>query len=298
VKISLIGNCQIAGLEKCIKTLKPGIQVEALAADGLNDRFGTRENLLEHLSGSDYVYFHDTDRELLYGSAEDLRQAVANVREVPFVTFNGYHPDMVYVTVMVNGVHQILKSPVGDNHSALALFGFQQGLSIEQTLRLFTPAVYQRTGMSLVWDNAMNSLKAIEGRTTCPLSKLAVQWSRRGSFMHTLNHPKLFVLADLARWLLQDAKIEYTDVPVEDMVIDDLMTSTIWPVYLGLSERLGVRGSYRFKKEMETTFLDLPEFVDECFKIYRRPAPNDISCWLTNLWRSDEGVCAYMLSTV
>jgi hypothetical protein len=116
--------------------------------------------------------------------------------------------------------------------------------------------------------------------------------------MHTLNHPKIFVLADLARWLLQDAKIDFTDVPVEDLVIDDLMTSTIWPVYLGLSDGLGVRGSFRFKKEMETSFLDLPEFIEQSFGIYARHPMQDITCWLTNLWNADEGIRSHMMSIV
>jgi hypothetical protein len=298
VKISLIGNCQIAGLEKCIKTLKPGIPVETLGALSLTERFGSKSTLLDHLSNSSHVYFHDTDQEMLYGSSDDLRHDVPHAHELPFVTFNGFHPDMVYVTLNVNGNVQILKSPVGDNHSALVLFAHQQGLSARQALKLFCPSVYQRTGMTQVWENAMQSLRTQESRTSCPLTKLVIQWSRRGSFMHTLNHPKIFVLADLARWLLQDAKIDFTDVPVEDLVIDDLMTSTIWPVYLGLSDGLGVRGSFRFKKEMETSFLDLPEFIEQSFGIYARHPMQDITCWLTNLWNADEGIRSHMMSIV
>jgi len=65
--------------------------------------------------------------------------------------------------------------------------------------------------------------------------------------MHAINHPKLFVLADLALVIvMREGMSFFTDV--ENGIEDRIANGPTWPVYPEIARALEVEGKYQFKK--------------------------------------------------
>src|SRR3546814_6396142 len=71
------------------------------------------------------------------------------------------------------------------------------------------------------------------------------EWGRQGAFMHTVNHPAVNCIRDVAKALLAESGMR----PIDSCVLphDNLLNSAIFPVYPEIGEVYGVSGSYNFK---------------------------------------------------
>ncbi|MBK6863087.1 MAG: GSCFA domain-containing protein [Ideonella sp.] len=101
--------------------------------------------------------------------------------------------------------------------------------------------------------------------------------------MHTINHARLFALADLARAALARSGLEATTPEGPDYLADRLALRPVLPVYPEIAHRLGLRGGLNFKLAQRggagpARFIDLEEFVACSFAIYARHAPGSITC--------------------
>ena len=106
--------------------------------------------------------------------------------------------------------------------------------------------------------------------------------------MHVLNHPKAFVIGDIARRLLRESGIDPEPVEVEDYLGDELARDVIWPIYPPIAETYGLTGSYLFKmKPGQGSFpvlYDLPGFVAKSFALYDRLSFTDLACARVDVW--------------
>ena len=161
---------------------------------------------------------------------------------VPTIVFPAFHPDIVYIGHKAG----LFGSPMGDYHSALIVYGFARGYSVDEIVSLFRAEVFSRVGYLDGWFASRDALLAMSHTHGCNLDRLFAGWMRRGCFMHTINHPKLFVLADLARDALRRAEIPARTAACEDYLPDPL-SGSVWPVYPEIAARLGVIGSSTFK---------------------------------------------------
>ena len=85
--------------------------------------------------------------------------------------------------------------------------------------------------------------------------------------MHSINHPRIHVLYDIASNLLaaQGKK------PIEGVIPhDNLMLGAVFAVYPEIGEALGVHGSYLFKNVGNYTPIELADFVAGCFGNYEK----------------------------
>ncbi len=278
--LAIVGNCQVGGLQKAMDLLSGAVRAKAFFMSALQG--ADRSQALAELREFDAVYAQPGD-DPVFGAAA-LREAGFPVREFPVIAFSAYHPDMVYAQVRGRTGLEILQSPVGDNHSALILYGHHIGLNASQIANLFGEAGYRTVAFHDVWKDAWHELSATGDRSGFDLRPMMLSWSRRGPFMHTLNHPKAFVLADLAREIAVRENLTVRDLPAADFLIDDLMTSTIWPVYPEIAALYGVQGACVFKKAMSTTYYDLPEMIERSLEIYDRVGRDEIHCWRFGLW--------------
>src|SRR6185312_8433721 len=73
------------------------------------------------------------------------------------------------------------------------------------------------------------------------------EWSARGCFMHSINHPKLFVLGSIARVALNQCGLRIAFSQPEDYLHDPLTVWGMWPVYPEIATRFGIAGNYQFK---------------------------------------------------
>jgi hypothetical protein len=203
----------------------------------------------------------------------------------PNIVFPAFHPDTVYASYSRSGRKLLLSSPLRDYHSSLILFGFIEGMSQEQTATLFAEPVFRRVGFLDAWTPAQDELCNAARRVGLPLDREFMAWSRRGCFMHTINHPHLETLADLVRVMLKRLGIAVRDAAVAAYVADELMTSVVWPVYPGISRPLGIPGSYVFKQgDKRQTCLDLEGLISACYAHYERFDRQQIECWRMKVW--------------
>lgn len=93
-----------------------------------------------------------------------------------------------------------MKTPVGDYRSALAFLCYSVGLNAAQTVARFNERVFARLGYfaNSLWTISERNLLDSGRNTGLPVERYFRSWVRRGCFMYSVNHPKLFVLADLA----------------------------------------------------------------------------------------------------
>lgn len=252
----LLFNCQATGLANCLETLSPGLEVERYDAlsfkdqvDEIRPRFGDFDQIViaprvksvvgEEVSTSDRILW------------------------MPHVWFQGYHPDICYL----GASGPIARGAIGPYHSVIAFAAYALGLSVEQTLRLFREDVYSALGYFDAWGAAREGMLRDFDEHGYDLRPLLPAWVRQGPFMHSVNHPKIRVLMDLARMLLRKAgrPVHESDIVPQD----NLVQGPVFPVYPEVASRLGAVGSYVFKRGATYRTKTLAEFVGESFEIYR-----------------------------
>jgi hypothetical protein len=293
--IAVIGNCQGRGVARSIELLCPGSRVTSLPTARLRRDFRDAETLARALSGHDLVVAQVLPDGLLPGGFPALRTGLPRLSVYPTFVFSAFHPDMIYVGH--GGSREgFTPSPLGLYHSALAVFGFLRGLDEARTLRLFREDIFARLGYLDGWDASARALLAAASADGCPVEREFLRWSRRGCFMHGINHPKLFVLGDIARRLLAEAGLPARDVEPEAYLPDDLVRDVVWPVYPPLAERYGLPGSYLFKDKVRgsgpATLHDLPGFVAASFRTYRATPRARLDGPRMRAWAADPTVTA------
>jgi GSCFA family protein/polysaccharide biosynthesis acetyltransferase WcbI-like protein len=265
VKIFVTGSCQAASLANCLAVMLPSIRVELVPfpIDA------------ETLAGDDDVIVRQRNRRSDWG----LRPHRDNEFLYPRIFFNAFHPDLVYIA----GPAGSPTPPLGDFHSSLVLYGWDRGLSVAATARLFSEPVYERLGFFRCWDAAKHTVLE-EGRAIdFPLDALFARWERLGCFMHASNHPALTVMADLAREVVRAAGLPLAVPAPEYYLGDPMMHMAVWPVYPEIGARLGLPGAYAFKMAQpadRTTpaILDLEEFIERSFEAYAVLSPRALTC--------------------
>jgi Polysaccharide biosynthesis enzyme WcbI len=82
-----------------------------------------------------------------------------------------------------------------------------------------------------MWVPACAGLLAHAKATGTDLSQDLLRWTRRGCFMYTVNHPKAYVLFDVASALLARAELSALEVDSDDYALDPLANEYVSPVY-------------------------------------------------------------------
>jgi len=217
-------------------------------------------------------------------------QAADRLVTFPLVYFAGYHPDLVLATS--TSQHNWVKGPLIEYNSSLILFGYLNGMDVGETVSLFNEDVYRHLDFSSYWDTASAWLvhesnyklgsNLTGGASTFRMDTLLEAWVRQGCFMHSTNHPKVSVCADLARGILTALNLPVAHPHPDEFVYDDMADGPAWPVYPEIAATLGLPGDYRFKlpKKLDksVSFLTLEEFVEASFEVYRTLDPDDIVC--------------------
>ncbi|MDP4024824.1 WcbI family polysaccharide biosynthesis putative acetyltransferase [Methylobacterium sp. NEAU 140] len=248
-RVLVIGVCQAGSIARVMRYLLPDAQVDFVSAFGAAKRFPRMADLIAHADRYDAVFtsiwlpkFKDG------GTILDLR-ARPNVRAIPTIVFAAYHPDLVHVGVQDSvSLHGFISGPMGHSHSAVTLFAYLAGFSQEQALRLFSEPVFERLGYFDFWNESVTALRGLGVQADYDLDTHLTRWARRGCFMHSINHTKLYVVSDLARGLLTRAGIAYDACDLDAFVPDDLGGMGSWPVYPEIAGHYGIPGSALFFK--------------------------------------------------
>ncbi len=248
-RILVMGNCQAGTVAKAMRYLLPDAQIDFISVFSVKRRFRRLADLIARADSYDAVFtsiylppFKDG------GTIRDLR-ARPNVRAIPTIAFAAYHPDVVSVGVQDMATLQgLVSGPMGHSHSAVTLYAYLAGFSPAQALNLFSERVFERLGYYEFWNEAVASLRKLGVEADYDLDADIARWSRGGCFMHSTNHPKLVVMADIARGLLRKAGIPFETCDLESFLPDEGAGMGSWPVYPEIAQHYGVPGSALFFK--------------------------------------------------
>ena len=281
-RIVIAGNCQAIGISALMQAMTDDVVVkgfecsENFISDLRNGTFDTRPFI-----ESDLVLMHYKNDWI-----EILEHRIRNINNkikfIPPIAFSAFHPDCVYIEHQSKHV----ASPIGAYHSSLAFYGWRNGLNLDATLSLFCRDVYEELGFLNYWDTSVASLIDMGKHSSLLLDDLIPRWSKYGCWMHTINHPKLHVLADVARAALARESIE-TVPNVENYLKDNLAIHSCWPVYPEIGKTLGLDDlpPPYFKQadglcpvDRPVSMLRLEEFVRKSFSIYDKYSKNELTC--------------------
>ncbi len=273
-RIAVVGNCQSFGVAYGMKLLVPHAHVDRFTI--VRKGVTTLNMLARTLGGYDHIFSLEFQPGFVRGGGwEELKQLLPRVAPIPSIVFSGFHPDTIYILDPTRSGFPI-EGPTGPYHSAIALFAYLRGMSVDQTVALFGAPLFEALGYFDVWEDSAKEFLELAKASGLDLSAELVRWSRSGPFMYSMNHPKAHVLFDVARALLTKAGVPTAPVEFGDFAVDDIVRGVVFPVYPEIAERYGHRGAYLFKRANYRLarnvgqFDDLRGYVAASFDVYAR----------------------------
>lgn len=299
-RIAVIGNCQSFGVAYSMKLMDPSATVDHFSAIG-----SSRAHMslfVKTLATYDYIFTHDfVAGHIRGGDSKDLCAQLSKTFVYPAIGFAAYHPDMILIHDL-SLTHGFLFGPIGPYHSAIGLFAYRKGLSLEECNGLFNENVFDALGYFNVWNDAASELiNSIKVGCDIDLSTDLLNWSRKGVFMFSTVHPKSFVLYDLARRLWEKVGLTPREVDFSFYGVDDLSRSEVFPVYPPIAKMFGVKGSYLFKQQNHHfahtvgDFLTLPQYLSSCYKTYAATESAKLYNVRVEAWLTNEDLCNSLL---
>ena len=268
-KIHVISNCATWGITRSLKVICPDLDIgmtEITAAQA--DKDATRLALTE----ADQLVLLPQARNLALELIGPEALAAKTVVDVPGFYFSGYHPDVCYVR---SAKGYPVNTRFSAYHSVICLSAFLHGLSVEQTVKLYNAQTYAACGYFDEWDKQRNLLVATFAKAGLDIAPLMLRWSRTGCFMHTVNHPHVQCLFDVARVIASKL-----DTRVQDFYrapADNLGNNAIYPCYPEIAENCGIHGSTLFKLTKADEVVDLKGFIELSFYTYSRHPREDLN---------------------
>lgn len=273
-----------------MRLLAPRSPVRYLSMGTLKREHGHLDTLARVLRGADHVFSQAFPEGLIPGGGSlRLKEIEPRLTLVPSIVFSAFHPDMVYAGAASDlAALKLAPSPLGQYHSAIVLTAHRLGLDATRATGLFREEVFARLAYLDWWEPAVRELTGAAEQAGFALDRELTRWARRGAFMHLMNHPKAFVVGDIAKRLLRESGIEPAPVEVEDYLADELVHDVVWPIYPPIAAQFGLPGSYLFKaKARDGAFpvlYDLPGFVAASYALYDGMAPSDLHCPRVEAW--------------
>ena len=187
------------------------------------------------------------------------------IETVPCVLFHAYHPDLCYANAEQG--QELVKTPLDAYNSIIAIAAYNNGLDAKQALKFYNRHIYQKAGYLDMWGPSVQALSNEFRNFGLNIDQHIINWSRTSSFMHSVNHPRINCLFDIARAFLHKHGIRsYADSSF--LPHDNLTTGASFPVYTEVAENYGIRGDYRFKIFGEYKLLNLEDYVLSSYQYY------------------------------
>lgn len=294
LRIALVGNCQSFGYAFGVKLLTPEAEVDRFALLA-QSKWVDLKRLVSVLKTYDVVFSQDFNGPLLRDGAnfDALAAEMPGLHRLPFVNFAGFHPDIVYYLDPTRS-HKFIYGPTGVYNSGLAMFAFMRGMSVDQAEALYCEEVFEQVGYFDLWEPAAQEFLGAAASVGLNLETQFARWMRSGNFMYTPNHPKNFVMVDVARAALRKAGVKFTDLDDRDYSVDDLVRGFVLPLYPALAERYGLVGSDLFKLEHYKLtkgpgeFIRLREHIARTFAIFGKLKKEQIVNARVDGWLGDD----------
>ncbi|WP_153017883.1 MULTISPECIES: WcbI family polysaccharide biosynthesis putative acetyltransferase [unclassified Sphingobium] len=298
-RIAVIGNCQALGVAECMRGMLPDSYVKSYLSWEISRWHENDADFIQDLNGFDYVFSHDV--ELLGTGIKnflELKNNVPKARLFPIIVFPAFHPDLIYIAVDGQET-SFFNSPIGPYSSAISLLAYKLGIDTCGALKLFSEPVYKRLGYFDTWQDSVDALLKCGEEAEFPLGNLLAKWVRSGCFMHSINHAKIYVLADLARALLNDKGVRIQEPNCLGYVQDSAQADAVWPVYPEIAAHMGFSGSQVFRRPNHAggnvrQYLTLWNFVAESMASYGYFTSKSLRSDRVDGWLADEELCRFI----
>jgi hypothetical protein len=119
------------------------------------------------------------------------------------------------------------------------------------------------------WPAEVAQLRAKFAASDIEFSPFFLRIKRLGNFMHSINHPKLPALRQIAAQAaaLIDPACTFLDDPALETIPDALLHS-VWPVYPEIAACYSLPGSYVWKLPARY-YYGVDDFVAHAYEMYR-----------------------------
>ncbi|WP_157096085.1 WcbI family polysaccharide biosynthesis putative acetyltransferase [Methylosinus sp. R-45379] len=269
-RIAVIGVCQAWGIGDALTFLSEDADVIILEAPAIQNR-GALHAASLLLEDRDLIITQGLPDEYGPLATEALRTRFPNLVQVPVFTFTGFHPDCIYL--VLEG--KAYSSPLGPYNSAIVAAAFSLGMPIDRVPGLFNAFIFRKAGYFDEFAKATEYARLVMSQFDFDIEPDWPDWLAHAPFMHTINHPKAFALASIAKLAAVKAGLIPKSKPIPTLPYDTLSTSAVWPVYPELGRPIGVQGSYIFKQpenykeEMgHGVMMSLARFISGSYNFY------------------------------
>ena len=212
------------------------------------------------------------------------------------ISFAAFHPDLVFIHDPTR-LHGYVAGPLGPYQSALGLFAYLKGLSLDMANALFNENVFEAVGYLDMWGAASRELvETARSKFGLDLSAELMSWSRRGVFMYSSVHPMGFVLCDIARKLLECRRPASRARSTRITTTSTSSRAAIFSRSIRRSPNAtACTGSYLFKRENHHISQGVGEFSDaaaisraRAMSMFRAPRGAELSNPRVEGWLADE----------
>jgi hypothetical protein len=268
-RIAVIGNCQATALYSYLRRIK-GIEVAAVldVNERGSDGYAVALQRVETRDGIDLVFSQPLSDNLDEIATSKLQGRYGeNFVSFTNIYFLGVFPDLSYF----GGFGKRFQSPLQDYHSKLALVGFLKGLTLEDTLALYRPRIYEQMHYFEAYASSMKELRGRDAAIDIQFADEFDAMTKQQQTLLTVNHPTAPPLARLAERIAQRALGTRASMP-HAFAANPLADSAVWPIYPEIVEHCGLSYSTPFlfypRASEGQPPLTLREFVGLSFRMY------------------------------
>jgi len=260
-RIAILGNCQTPLWADTLRAIAPDAEIVLVERIGKRGRtLSDSKESLDELE-PDFAVILDQVADRIESDLGQLSERTQVVR-VPNLVFNAFHPDITYL----RNADGFIRSPLGSPwNSRLLMWSYQQGLSLQEALELFSDEVFQLVGYLNAWELATSSMRERFELNGFEFDPWISTVRRSGVFMNGINHPKPIAIAAIAYQIARDRLgVEAMSVEAsQSYLVDRLVTSSVWPVQAPIANIFGVKPSHLVK--VGDRFLRWTEFAQQCY---------------------------------
>jgi hypothetical protein len=225
VKISVIGNCQIAALNPILRMMNPSIEIVNFPAVHTLQESNRRE-IEENLKTADWIFTQPIGAEYPVDFVRTAHLKAAYPGKTilwPVAYFSGYAPDW---DVLRDASKDHYPGPLLSYHSSKILFAFFSGMNMPSAVQFFlgsTEFDSSRYGDAVA--ASLNNLKSRERELNVRLSDYIEERFRDRRLFHIMNHPDISVMAEIGRRLLELVGEKYINLPEHLFTDFDLISA-------------------------------------------------------------------------
>ncbi|QND53037.1 hypothetical protein HB779_14850 [Phyllobacterium sp. 628] len=266
IRVAVVGNCTSLGIANAVKALSIDTYVQHFSVTDIHNLDPAQIKSMFEGFDLSLTFSEIGSYSVIQEQTDKIRQSVL----WPSIVFSGYHPDIAYFGIE----GRVANSCLGSYNSRIVAAAYAHEMTVEETADRFNALTFARLGYFDAYDLWRRQLLATAESHNLDFEADIARWEASGPFMYTINHPKIAVVNDLARQLVEVSGLEINpDVNIEETVPDYFADGIVWPVYPEIADRIGnVQGSYEFKPAGHirngTPSMHLEEFIDGCFKQY------------------------------